>query len=103
MLDALKRAPGHHLHLIASPLAGGAPQHAPYTVILVEGTVQTFPPPLLEQLAEGGRLVAVRMDAPPVAHIVTVTRAGARFDACSGAEAFAPLLPGFVKPSTFEL
>ena len=37
--------------------SGGLPGHAPYDAILVAAAFPTVPPPLAEQLAEGGRLV----------------------------------------------
>lgn len=41
------------------PLDGGVPQSGPYDVILIEGRVAEVPAGLLNQLADGGRLVAV--------------------------------------------
>ena len=41
------------------PLAAGCPAKAPYDVIFVGGSVEELPDTLTEQLAEGGRLVAV--------------------------------------------
>lgn len=46
-----------------SPLDGFAKQ-APYDVILVEGAVAEVSPALLDQLADGGRLIAVVRDGP---------------------------------------
>jgi len=39
--------------------AGGHPSQAPFEVILVVGSVASVPPALLEQIDEGGRIVAV--------------------------------------------
>jgi protein-L-isoaspartate(D-aspartate) O-methyltransferase len=36
----------------------GAPEHGPYDVILVTAAAPDLPPPLVDQLAEGGRIVA---------------------------------------------
>jgi protein-L-isoaspartate(D-aspartate) O-methyltransferase len=36
---------------------GGLPEHAPYDAILVSAAFTSVPPPLVEQLAAGGRLV----------------------------------------------
>jgi len=44
---------------VDGPLAQGWPLKAPYEIILVEGAVQVLPGALFEQLADGGRLVAV--------------------------------------------
>jgi protein-L-isoaspartate(D-aspartate) O-methyltransferase len=43
----------------------GLPSQAPFDVILLVGSVRQVPPRLLEQLAEGGRLVAVVADGRP--------------------------------------
>lgn len=43
-------------------LAAGCPEHAPFNAILIEGAVDAVPPAILEQLADGGRLVAVVME-----------------------------------------
>jgi protein-L-isoaspartate(D-aspartate) O-methyltransferase len=42
--------------------AGGHPSQAPFEVILVVGSVASVPPALLEQIDEGGRIVAVLDD-----------------------------------------
>jgi len=41
------------------PLEQGWPRGAPYDVILLEGAAEVIPPGLFDQLADGGRLVAV--------------------------------------------
>jgi protein-L-isoaspartate(D-aspartate) O-methyltransferase len=46
--------------VVEGKLADGYAKHGPYDVILVNGAVAEFPPALLDQLAEGGRLVGVR-------------------------------------------
>lgn len=45
--------------VIKGPLPEGHAAAAPYDVILIGGSVGKVPAPLLDQLAEGGRLVAV--------------------------------------------
>ncbi|MEO5756783.1 MAG: protein-L-isoaspartate O-methyltransferase [Mesorhizobium sp.] len=45
--------------VVKGPLADGHAAKAPYDVIFVGGSVEEVPAPLLDQLAEGGRLVAV--------------------------------------------
>lgn len=45
--------------LVHGPLEAGWPAQAPYNVILVDGGVRQVPACLLEQLADGGRLVTV--------------------------------------------
>jgi len=45
--------------VVEGRLPDGYPQQAPYDVILIDGAVSQVPSALLDQLAEGGRLVAV--------------------------------------------
>jgi protein-L-isoaspartate(D-aspartate) O-methyltransferase len=45
--------------VLEGPLEQGVPRQAPYDVIVVEGMADEVPRPLLDQLADGGRLVAV--------------------------------------------
>lgn len=44
---------------VTGPLVEGYPAQAPYDVILISGAVQKVPQVILEQVAEGGRLVTV--------------------------------------------
>jgi protein-L-isoaspartate(D-aspartate) O-methyltransferase len=47
------------------PLEKGAPDHAPYDAILINGQVEQRPQTLLEQLADGGRLACVQGQGRP--------------------------------------
>ncbi|MBM3564807.1 MAG: protein-L-isoaspartate O-methyltransferase [Alphaproteobacteria bacterium] len=91
--------------LIEGPLADGYSHQAPYDAIVVDGAVDSVPPALIAQLAEGGRLVAVvaAAGAGPVrmGKGVRLTRVG---DVIARAEIFeggTPLLPGFARPPVF--
>ena len=46
------------VHIIAADGSLGYPEAAPYDRIIVAAAAPSIPPPLVEQLAEGGRLVA---------------------------------------------
>ncbi|WP_431299507.1 protein-L-isoaspartate O-methyltransferase family protein [Tabrizicola sp. BL-A-41-H6] len=48
--------------VVTGPLVKGAPKHAPYDVITIQGGVDTVPDALLTQLKEGGRIAALFMD-----------------------------------------
>ena len=54
-------APG--VRLVDGRLAAGLPASAPWDVIMIEGAVTAIPPALAGQLAPGGRLVTVVMQA----------------------------------------
>lgn len=50
-------APHKAGHWFEGPLAAGAPDAAPFSLIVVDGAVEQVPPAIEAQLAEGGRLV----------------------------------------------
>lgn len=49
---------------VTGPLGAGAPGQGPYTLIVLNGAAAVLPPELLDQLAVGGRMVAVMADRP---------------------------------------
>jgi protein-L-isoaspartate(D-aspartate) O-methyltransferase len=53
--------------------AAGHPSQAPFDVIVVVGSVPEIPPALLEQIGEGGRIVAV-VDQRRIGKIMVLTR-----------------------------
>ena len=56
----------------------GRPRDAPYAAIVVTAAPETIPPPLLEQLAVGGRLVIPVGSAAQELLVVTKTEGGFR-------------------------
>lgn len=58
--------------VVQGPLTGGYPSEAPFDVIVLEGSVEAVPEALFDQLAEGGRLVAVLNDRPVGVAVVYV-------------------------------
>lgn len=88
--------------VVSGPLAEGYPDQAPYDVIFVDGMVPRVPPALLDQLAEGGRLVAVEGTAP-VGRGVVYTREGAGVGRTAPFDAVVGSLPGFAAPPRFRL
>jgi protein-L-isoaspartate(D-aspartate) O-methyltransferase len=85
---------------VMGPLEAGAPESAPYDVIFINGRVGQLPGPLLEQLAEGGRLVAV-VGMESAAKAKRVCRIDGGFQEITGFDAGAPLLTGFEAKKTF--
>jgi protein-L-isoaspartate(D-aspartate) O-methyltransferase len=60
--------------VVEGPLEAGAPKHAPYDVILIDGAVAEVPDKLFRQLKQGGRLVAlIKTGATAVAHVYVRT------------------------------
>jgi len=97
-----------NVEVITSPLMGGVPNSQPFNVIFINGAVQMIPARLLEQLAEGGRLVAVesltqRPDSRSgLGRTCKITRHGSHYHRLQDRDASVPLLPGFEKRATFE-
>ena len=82
-------------------LADGWPREAPYHVIVLNGSTEVAPQPLLDQLApDGGRLVAV-VGRSPIGRGTIYRRSGTHVSAHTAFDAVAPLLPGFSKPPAF--
>ncbi|MBT3142868.1 protein-L-isoaspartate O-methyltransferase [Phaeobacter gallaeciensis] len=84
------------------PLVGGAEEHGPYDVILIQGGVEDVPAALLEQLKEGGRIACIFMDEDLGTVRIgykSADRVSWRFEFNAGA----PVLPGFAKQPVFSL
>jgi len=88
---------------VAAPLAKGAPNEAPFDLILVDGVSQGAFEPLLGQLRDGGRLVAiVAEEAGARSGIATLFRRdGGHVSARPLFEASAGGLAAFAKPREF--
>ena len=86
---------------VKGPLAAGARKGAPYSLIVLDGAVEQIPQALIDQLADGGRLVgAVEEDG--VSRLVVGVRAGRGFGIKPFADADTGRLPGFAKPAAFS-
>jgi protein-L-isoaspartate(D-aspartate) O-methyltransferase len=88
--------------VVPRDLAEGYAEQGPYHVIVLEGAVTAVPQALLDQLADGGRLVAVRRtDAAVSGQAVLYTRMGALFGQRVLFDACCPWLPGFAPQPQF--
>jgi len=86
--------------VIEGPLADGAPAEGPFDAILLNGAVPAVAPALLEQLGDGGRLVAMLCEGP--LHRAHVWRRGGKvIDQRPAFEGAAARLPGFEVPAGF--
>ncbi len=99
---ALAQAGAETVVLVKGSLTAGAPDHAPYDVMILQGGIETFPDALVGQLAEGGRVCALFMQGA-----LGVVRLGVRKGDVIGwrdiFNAAAPVLPGFEKAQAFSL
>jgi protein-L-isoaspartate(D-aspartate) O-methyltransferase len=78
------------------PHAAGDAKRGPYNVILIEGRVPVVPSALLDQLKEGGRLVAV-VGSDELARAMLYRRNGS-IGSFAAFDASAQQLPGIVAP-----
>jgi protein-L-isoaspartate(D-aspartate) O-methyltransferase len=90
----------HNVTFSAKAPDDGDPENAPYDVIILDGATKILPDRLYRQLREGGRLVGVfAMSEPPRATIIT--RSHGDFGHRALFDAWAPVLPGLERLSTF--
>ncbi len=86
--------------VVSGPLASGYLDEGPYDAIFIGGRVEEMPEALLDQLKDGGRLVAIEGPAK-YSRVVLWRRVGATFDRTEHFAAGAPLVPGFEKTPSF--
>ncbi len=81
--------------VVEGRLAEGYPKQAPYNVILLGGAVAKIPAAISDQLAEGGRLVAVVSAGPGLGRATLMRRDAGVVASRVLYDATLPLLPGF--------
>ena len=99
--DVLTENGFDNIAVVSGPLAEGYASEGPYDVIFVGGSVDEIPQALLDQLKDGGRLVAV-VGQGLGAFALIYTRDG---DVVSSRRAFnvsVKPLPGFAKSPEFS-
>lgn len=88
--------------VVVGPLGDGVAERGPYDAILLGGKVAAVPPALLNQLKDGGRLLAI-LDIAGVGKAVEWRRYAMNFDSRPLFDAEAPMLPGFERKAEFVL
>ena len=88
------------IEVVQGPLEAGHKKAAPYDQILIDGAVEYIPEPIIEQLAEGGRLGAALVDRG-ITRLIVGRKAGIAFGYLSIGDAGVPVLPGFARPPAF--
>lgn len=85
--------------VVSGSVVKGCPGQAPFDVIVFDGAVSSVPREIQEQLADGGRLVAI-VQSGPVGRATLVQRTGNTFGHRTEFDASIPVLPEFaLKPS----
>ena len=89
-----------HVTIVTAAAAKGAPAHAPYDVIILEGATEIVPDMLYRQLAAEGRLVGV-FAMSRMHRAVIITHSHSDFGDRPLFDASAPVLPGLERPAAF--
>jgi protein-L-isoaspartate(D-aspartate) O-methyltransferase len=89
--------------VVTGALQDGDAGHGPYDVIIIEGQIPAVPAKLLNQLAEGGRLLAVVDNGAGPGRATLYSRFGGVVSHRVVFDATAGRLPGFVAPAGFSL
>ncbi|MGN6622170.1 MAG: protein-L-isoaspartate O-methyltransferase family protein [Sphingomonas sp.] len=89
-----------NVQLIEGDLSVGAPAHAPYDVLVIDGAVQHIPQALVDQLRPGGRIVA-GLDDRGVTRLASGVRSEGGFGLSPFADIDCVVLPGFARPKAF--
>ena len=83
-------------------LTDGAPEYAPFDVIVIQGGVEELPDALTDQLSEKGRIGCIFMEGA-----LGIAKVGQKMDGQVhwryAFNATAPILPGFTRKSEFTL
>lgn len=98
--EALPAAGADKVTLVEGELSRGWPNEGPYDAILIEGAVEEIAPELLDQLKDGGRLVAIVGDRT-TGRATVWSRDGGAFGRAAIFDALADILPGFEKARAF--
>lgn len=100
--ERLAAARADNVAVVQAQLTEGAAAQGPYDAILVGGGIEELPEAIADQLAEGGRIVALFLEGA-----LGVVRLGrkldGRIDWRMAFNAAAPLLPGFARRPGFVL
>jgi protein-L-isoaspartate(D-aspartate) O-methyltransferase len=88
--------------VVVGPLREGWPAQAPYDAIVFSGAVSAIPPAITEQLAEGGRMVAVVAAEKGIGRGTLFLHMGGTVSRRPLFDASVPLLPGFALEPTFR-
>ncbi len=88
--------------VVQSDFRAGAPEHGPFDVIFVGGSVMSVPQTWFDQLANGGRLIVAVNDGP-VSRIKIFNKSNDKIGDKTVFDANVPALPGFEVKQEFVL
>jgi len=88
------------LEVVEGPLEAGWKKDAPYDQVLIDGAVEFISDPIVDQLANGGRLGVALVDRG-ITRLIVGRKAGGAFGYLSLSDAGVPALQGFSLPKAF--
>ena len=91
---ALAAAGSDNVLVVQGPLEEGCPEEAPFSIVVIQGAVASVPPALLDQLAEGGRLLAVLRPGNGLGQAKLFTKRGGVVSSRTVFDAGTPYLAG---------
>jgi protein-L-isoaspartate(D-aspartate) O-methyltransferase len=98
----LQKAGMHHVTVRTADGSQGAAADGPFDVVVINGSIAEVPAVLLQQLAVGGRLVAI-VGEDPMMRATLITRTSEKsWTTAEPWDCNAPRLAGFPEPSRFE-
>ncbi len=86
--------------LIKAPLTEGSAKHGPFDAVVIFGGVQVIPPAIIDQLKDGGHIVAIFMDGP-LGEARMGVKHGGHVSWRMIFNATATVLPGFARAPSF--
>ncbi|HRN84284.1 MAG TPA: protein-L-isoaspartate O-methyltransferase [Hyphomicrobium sp.] len=98
--DTLSAIGAERIEVVTGDLAAGWAEGGPYDAIVVEGAIETLPPGLLDQLKDGGRLVAIQ-SRHGSGRATVWRRDGSVFGTQDVFDANGEVLPGFERTPAF--
>jgi protein-L-isoaspartate(D-aspartate) O-methyltransferase len=102
MQETLASLGTDNVSVVTGELTEGWAKEGPYDVVLLDGAIRLRPQALLDQLKDGGRLVAIVIE-DGIGKATLWRRLGRSFDARTAFDAAAPGLPGFEPAPQFAL
>jgi protein-L-isoaspartate(D-aspartate) O-methyltransferase len=87
--------------VVEGALAQGCPKYAPYNAIVFSGGVEYLPEAAIDQLAEGGRLLAVLAPPGEASRATLTRRIGGAISTRAIFDAASPILPGLKREAGF--
>ena len=99
-LAAVMRSNAPDMTIVEGALPDGAAQGAPYSLVIIDGAIAQLPDAIIDQMAEGGRIVCGVMDGT-VGRLASGIKQGGQVVLRSFIDMDVAPLPGFARSAEF--